>query len=241
MDAVRDLIRKRLKELSMDMKEASLSMKRSHAYLQQFLAGRTPKQLSEDDRARLAAILQVSESELRDPRAPRSRTVPRVNRLDAAKADRVGAAHTIEIDGDEYASVPRFDVRVSAGAGAAVDGQPRVLRRLLFRTGFLREMSAAPLDQIALVEVHGESMSPTLSHGDVVLLDKTQRQPRDRFGAIYVIQRDDELHVKRINEAQTPGRWDVVSDNQVHATWKDCDPRSMEVIGRVFWLARRLR
>jgi phage repressor protein C with HTH and peptisase S24 domain len=65
MDAVRKLIRERLDELGMSMKEASLKIGMSHAYLQQFLKRGVPFRLPEAQRAELAALLGVPENELR--------------------------------------------------------------------------------------------------------------------------------------------------------------------------------
>lgn len=144
------------------------------------------------------------------------------------------------INGADYAAVPRYALKVSAGAGALVPGAPSVERHLLFRVDFLRSMTSAAFSQLAVVEVSGDSMSPTLEHGDAVLVDRTQKDPRTRYGGIFVIQRDDELLVKRVHAARTVGRWDIVSDNGSHKPWHDVDPAEIEIVGRVFWMARRL-
>lgn len=72
-DSVRDLIRRRLVELRLNMREVSLQLGKNHAYLQQFLERNIPVELPERVRLDLAGILQVEEAELRHGAAPRPR------------------------------------------------------------------------------------------------------------------------------------------------------------------------
>jgi hypothetical protein len=68
---VRELIRSKIEERGLSMKELSVQvLGRNHAYLQQFLERGVPAKLPEDMRALLAPALGVDESDLRDhPRA----------------------------------------------------------------------------------------------------------------------------------------------------------------------------
>lgn len=65
LDAVRQLIVDRLKEMGATMKAASLAIGRNHAYLQQFIERGSPAELSERNRLNLAAFLQIDERRLR--------------------------------------------------------------------------------------------------------------------------------------------------------------------------------
>lgn len=66
MTDVRDLIRRKIKEHELSMKAVSERMGRSHSYIQQFLERGVPAKLPEEDRAKLATILQVPEAELKN-------------------------------------------------------------------------------------------------------------------------------------------------------------------------------
>ena len=65
MDAVRDLIEKRLKTVRLSMSQASLRIGRNASYLQQFLRRGIPDELHEPERIKLAELLGVSEDVLR--------------------------------------------------------------------------------------------------------------------------------------------------------------------------------
>lgn len=66
MSRVHNLIRAKIEEHGLEMKALSLAMGRNHAYLHQFLNKGIPQKLDEDDRHKLARLLRVSESELKD-------------------------------------------------------------------------------------------------------------------------------------------------------------------------------
>lgn len=67
MDAVRELILAKSKELKKSLRALSLKIGRDHAYLQQFIHKGSPRRLAEDDRRLLAAELSVDETELGGP------------------------------------------------------------------------------------------------------------------------------------------------------------------------------
>ena len=68
MSQVRELIRAKIAERRLSMKELSTGvLGKNHAYLQQFLERGIPLRLPEDARARLATALGVSEADLKEP------------------------------------------------------------------------------------------------------------------------------------------------------------------------------
>src|SRR3546814_12083337 len=60
----------------------------------------------------------------------------------------------------------------------------------------LRVMGANPAG-LSMIRVDGDSMSPTLSHGDEIMVDRMDGAARLRDG-IYVLRMDDTLMVKRV-------------------------------------------
>jgi hypothetical protein len=73
---VRKLITRRLGEMGLSMKEASLRIGRNETYVRQFLRG-TPVELGERERETLGRLLEVSPDDLRGPGNPR----PSLNEL----------------------------------------------------------------------------------------------------------------------------------------------------------------
>ena len=129
-----------------------------------------------------------------------------------------------------FVATPRFEVLAAAGAGATVEGEV-VKGHLAFTKKWLRDQGLMA-DKLAVIEVQGDSMEPTLHGGDIVLLDL--REPKLRDGDIYTLRRSDELLVKRLRKQGE--NWLVVSDNILYPV----EPlnEDVSVIGRVVWLGR---
>ena len=106
-----------------------------------------------------------------------------------------------------FVTAPRFEVLAAAGAGATVD-QEVVKGHLAFTKKWLRDHGLMA-EELAVIEVQGDSMEPTLHGGDIVLLDL--REPKLRDGDIYTLRRTDELLVKRLRKQRD--NWLIVSDN----------------------------
>lgn len=130
--------------------------------------------------------------------------------------------------------IARLDVRASAGPGRLAEDEARRAPGALSEA-LLRELGVRA-DAASMIRVEGESMEPTLSDGDEILVDRDRREVRGK-GAIFVIRLDGTLMVKRLRIAL--GGIEVVSDNP---DWpvRLCRPSELEVIGRVAWLGRAL-
>lgn len=138
----------------------------------------------------------------------------------------------------EFVQVPRYDIRASAGPGALVDGE-HVLNHMAFREDWLRHVLRLNPARLALIDVDGDSMAPTLAHGDMILVDTTEGEGV-REG-IYVINLGGGLLVKRLRPLMD-GSIEVASDNTRYAT--EVVPAEqldqLKVVGRVVWQGRRV-
>lgn len=80
----------------------------------------------------------------------------------------------ISVDGADFATLPLYAARASAGPGAM--GDDTVLRHLLFRRDWLRAIGVSPRDA-RLLQVQGDSMAPILADGDLVMIDTARALP----------------------------------------------------------------
>jgi phage repressor protein C with HTH and peptisase S24 domain len=90
-----------------------------------------------------------------------------------------------------------------------------------------------------VIQVEGDSMLPTLSDGDEILVDGSDGAARLRDG-IYVLRIEDALMVKRLALSPVEKRVTIRSDNPAYPSWPDCDRSTIDVVGRVIWVGRRL-
>ena len=191
---------------------------RNAAYIQQFIKRGTPRKLDEDDRRVLARYFGVSEDMLGGvasaaPAPLRGRGLPAV------------------------VSVPRLALGASAGGGT-LDDDERTAGVMAFDARWLRHLGVRP-QRVSIIRVDGESMAPTLSDGDDIMVDHDDDADRLRDG-VYVLRLDGVLMVKRIAMGPLRGRFSVLSDNAHYPDWTDIDPTLVDIVGRVVWTGRRL-
>lgn len=185
---------------------------RNPAYIQQYIKRGSPKNLPERERSILARYYGV------DPRL--------LGAPEAADGAKRGGLKL----------VPKLAVGASAGAGALAEGEA-LAGKVGFDEGWLRKLGVEPAN-VSLIRVDGDSMQPTLSDGDDIMVDKGAALKPLRDG-IHVIRIDGSLMVKRL--ARAPGgRLSILSDNPAYPGWLDRDPAEVQVIGRVVWVGRRL-
>ena len=146
------------------------------------------------------------------------------------------AASSASPDTQGLVWVPRHEVAASAGNGAEVVEEPRATHWPVPKE-MLRGLARDPRT-LAFLEVGGDSMAPTLSDGDPVIIDQAAVSV-DRE-AVYVLTVGPELFIKRVRRAVEPdGRIALVlvSDNRAYPdiTISADSQEHVRVIGRVVW------
>ena len=214
----RDVLERLIQERREDYASLSRLIGRNSAYIQQFIRRGVPKRLSEGDRHTLARYFGISEVELGGSGQ---------NRGDLSLAS------------SSLVPVPRLNVDASAGPGAFNDTEGEYAH-IGFDEKWLRRVSRSKSSDLSVIKVQGDSMTPTLSDGDDILVDAGDGVERLRDG-IYVLRRDDALLVKRIAPSPASRRIIIKSDNDSYPSWPDCELGDVDIIGRVVWVGRRLR
>lgn len=209
----RSVLERLCAERGEDFAGLSRMLGRNPAYIQQYVRRGVPKRLKEEERRKLARYFSVSEAVLGGPADDPTRD-------------------------DGLVSVKRHPVLVSAGPGAIVDsetGKPY----FGFDERWLKGLTATPSSRLSIVRVEGDSMAPTLSPGDDILVDLDDCHDRLRDG-IYVLRVDDALVVKRLALNPRGRRVTVQSDNPAYPDWPDCSLNEIHCIGRVIWSGRKI-
>jgi phage repressor protein C with HTH and peptisase S24 domain len=88
------------------------------------------------------------------------------------------------------------------------------------------------------IEVEDDAMAPTLTKGDIVLIDKTVAQvTRD---GVYAIEAGGHTMVKRVSFNPIKKSLTITNDNALYAPIGDVRPSDIKVAGRVVWAGKRL-
>ena len=126
--------------------------------------------------------------------------------------------------------------KVSAGDGSIAFEHEEVDGSHAFKRSWLRQKGINSVSRCRMVEVEGESMSPYLEHGDIVLVNMDDTAVKD--GQVYVVALDGELLVKRLFK-QIDGGVELRSDNPSpryvprHVSGEQLE--LLRILGRVVW------
>ena len=136
-----------------------------------------------------------------------------------------------------YHLVPEYNACVSAGGGAE-NGHERVVAQWPFQPNYIRNYLGLYHADLAIVEVRGDSMEPTLLSGDRVLINISDKQISQ--SGIFVLYDGGGTVIKRIDkQVGNDETVTLISDNRIHPPYQ-VNLANLNVIGRVVWVARRL-
>ncbi len=137
---------------------------------------------------------------------------------------------------DEFTLIDSYAIYASAGHGSEI-GHELQTEPMSFRTEWLKK-EGFPAERLAVIRAKGDSMEPTISDNDVILvLLANGDAPRD---GLHVIRLDGGLFVKRL-QFDPLGAVYVKSDNPAYSSMTiSKDERSqLHVIGRVVWAGKK--
>lgn len=152
-----------------------------------------------------------------------------------ATYETVPASEKLEAPTHQVVMIPLVEARLSAGHGSfETDGTSE--RKYSFRSDFLSRKGS--IKDMVMMRVDGDSMSPEVKNGDVVLIDQSQTAPR--AGKIYAVGVEDLVFLKRVHAE--PGKLLLMSDNTAYAPL-EIDTRGdlencVRIIGRAIWWCR---
>jgi transcriptional regulator with XRE-family HTH domain len=131
--------------------------------------------------------------------------------------------------------IDRLTARPRAGTGGLETDAEYAGRYAFHKSFILRKRGTA--ESMKLFEVAGDSMIPTLDSGDLIMVNLNEKDVRS--GCIYLLQIDEELMVKRLENR--PGKLIIRSDNdKYHELEIDRADESKKIIiyGRMVWSCR---
>ncbi len=132
-------------------------------------------------------------------------------------------------------NIPRYDAHLSAGDGHLNDHKATLLDYIPFTREFLqKKLNRSSIDDLSILEATGDSMLPTISDGDLVLIDESDKTEID---GIFAYVQGDFARIKRLR-FMMGGKIEIVSDNEIYSseTLSRSDLEQFHIIGRVRWV-----
>ena len=141
----------------------------------------------------------------------------------------------------DFAVIPQFTARGASGAGYLND-HVEVTGGLAFKRTWLARENLKEGD-LRVIYNSGNSNEPTLSDGEVLLIDVAKKEPRN--GKMFaILTADGEVIIKRMI-SDLAGGWLVRSDNPDKSRYPDLavseeSIAAIEIIGQVVWRGGRM-
>lgn len=137
---------------------------------------------------------------------------------------------------DDYVVIDQYDVAGSCGNGSLI-GDVTIKGGLVFKRDWIKTIGANASD-LATIYAQGDSMSPTIEDGQVLLVDKSAVRPQST--KIYIICIDGQLYIKRLINLYD--KWVMRSDNTDKSSYPDIEISSekmlnVDIQGRIVWQA----
>jgi len=107
-----------------------------------------------------------------------------------------------------------------------------------FDPAILEAVTRTPAADLAMMNVKGDAMSPTLQNGDQCLVDTSDT---DVFSSgLYCIQLGRTAQVRRLSVNPINGKINIRCDNKSYDDYVDVKLDAVKVIGRVIWRGQKI-
>ncbi|MEM7018949.1 MAG: S24 family peptidase [Pseudomonadota bacterium] len=139
-----------------------------------------------------------------------------------------------EADNQRFVPIPRYDARLSAGAGAWNDDNATLLDYIHFTHEFLqKKLGRTNIEGLVILDAVGDSMEPTINNDDLVMID---RNAEGASNGIYAFVLRDTAHIKRFTFLANGGL-KISSDNKEYEseTLSPDESDTLHIIGRAIW------
>ena len=155
--------------------------------------------------------------------------------LDSAPLEQ--ASEMLSIQGQTNAVyVPLYEAAASMGGGASAPDHDVIVGGLHLQEAWVRQNLGAvsSLSNLALLPAYGDSMTPTFSDGDLLLVDRGVNDIR--LDAVYALGLNGELFIKRL-QRRPDGAILMISDNKSYEAYRieNGERDQFAVLGRVVW------
>lgn len=131
--------------------------------------------------------------------------------------------------------IPLLANSASMGPGNEVLDSDYVVGDLSLSSHWINQyIKPGNIRELKFIHAHGESMAPTFSDGDVLLVDAGSRDPASHEG-VYVLEVHGKTYIKRVRMRMS-GTLEVSSDNPTIKTVDELNgDHEVQVLGRVVW------
>lgn len=132
--------------------------------------------------------------------------------------------------------IPEVEVRFSMGGGSVIEDWP-VIQMVPMSRAWLRGLTRSPPDQLMIGRGEGDSMYPTIQHGELVIIDRAEVTPKQQ-DCVWAMSYGGLGMIKRLRQLPD-GNYEIRSDNQAVSPIHAADGE-LAIVGRVVGVLRKI-
>ncbi len=228
---VRDFLENTIKERGLSLNALSLKLGKNSTYLFHFIKRHSPRRLDETTRRKLAEILNVSEQELCDFPLQANiiqdklATLTNLFGLSKNKSDEMVAVDVLDMDGTNKGRFEQIKKNILGEI---------VMPKNLFN--IYTSANSAP-ENIKIIKVCGDAMSPTLNSGDFAWVDTSFAMMNS--DGIYLLNTAGDILIRRLQVNPFDNSVEVNADNKSYRSFSIVDCKKLNVCGKVIMVTKK--
>lgn len=214
---------------------------------ERLLMARKAKKLTQLELAKKAGLTQATVSDIERGRSQTTAEAPALAKALGISLDYLltGKEQQEQISviatEEDFAFIPFYDAHGSCGDGYHNGDHVVIKSELAFKRTWLKSENLQEKD-LAIITAKGDSMSPTISDGAILLINSNYKKLES--GRVYAIVINDEVRIKRLF-ISVGGDCRIASDNQNKTLYPDetisADAlANLHIVGRVVWMGGML-
>lgn len=133
-----------------------------------------------------------------------------------------------------YVEVEVLPTYAGLGGGGTGDGERQIA---LMDRALVEDELRANASDLLIINVRGDSMEPQFLHGDQLVIDRRDVNPRQP--GPFALWFDDGYVVKNVEWLKRSGKLRVFSNNPKYSP-DEADPDEIKIMGRPIWFSRQL-
>lgn len=214
---------------------------------ERLLMARKAKKLTQLELAKKAGLTQATVSDIERGRSQTTAEAPALAKALGISLDYLLTGKeqqepiSVIATEEDFAFIPFYDAHGSCGDGYHNGDHVVIKSELAFKRTWLKAENLQEKD-LAIITAKGDSMSPTISDGAILLINSNYK--RLESGRVYAIVVNDEVRVKRLFIG-IGGDCRIASDNPNKTLYPDetigADAlANLHIVGRVVWMGGML-
>ena len=227
---IREFLEAKVKEKGLSLNSLSLQLGKNATYLFHYIKRNSPRRLDEASRRRLAKILEINEQSLCDFQLPnvlirdKLSTASNLFNMNRNKLDDLISIDIIDMDGENKG---RFE-----------NIKKNIIGHELISPGvFAAYCNGFPQD-IKIIKVVGDAMSPTINSGDLIWVDTSYKIPVT--DGIYIINTAGDVLIRRIQVNPFDNSFEISADNNIYKSFNTIDCKKLNICGKIVSITHKL-